>query len=238
MRARNIKPGFFSNDELAECTALARLLYIGLWCCADREGRMEDRPRKIKGCVFPFDDSSECNIEQLLGELISAGFIVRYEVDGRKYIDIPTFSQHQRPHKHEKKSDVPRRVESTTKVRRRKRQGDAKDALIPDMRNDDRGMMNDECSAPGNGSDLFDQFWRAFPARRRQDKEAAHKAWKVAIKKADPETIIAAVVEYAASDVGQGEYVKGPAPWLNKGCWADDRAAWQNHKPQLQEVPF
>ena len=38
--------------------------------------------------------------------------------------------------------------------------------------------------------------------------------------------IIAAATEYAASDVGQGEYVKGPATWLRKGCWDDDRAAW------------
>lgn len=36
MRARNIKPGFFSNDLLPECEPLARLLFIGLWCMADK----------------------------------------------------------------------------------------------------------------------------------------------------------------------------------------------------------
>ena len=47
-RARNIKPGFFTNDELVELPFATRLLFIGLWTIADREGRMVDRPKKIK----------------------------------------------------------------------------------------------------------------------------------------------------------------------------------------------
>lgn len=46
--ARNIKPGFFTNDVLAACDQLARLLFAGLWTVADRAGRLEDRPKRIK----------------------------------------------------------------------------------------------------------------------------------------------------------------------------------------------
>lgn len=52
-RSRNLKPGFFLNDCLAECQPLARILFAGLWCIADREGRLLDRPRKIKVEVLP-----------------------------------------------------------------------------------------------------------------------------------------------------------------------------------------
>lgn len=231
MRARNIKPGFFSNDQLAECSALARLLFIGLWCCADREGRLEDRPRKIKGCVFPFEDSVECNIESLLDELAAGGFINRYAVESAKVIEIPTFRHHQRPHRNERPSVLPGREELSTKVRSRKRQGAKHFAL-----NDERGMMNDdmrkdECRTPSEGAphtdiDLFERFWQAFPGGRKTDKARAVKAWKAAIEKTDPETIIAAAAEYAASPVGKGDYVKQPATWLNGACWNDDRAAW------------
>jgi hypothetical protein len=62
-RARNIKPGFFLNDELAECEPLARLLFAGLWCIADREGRLEDKPKRIKVEILPYDD---CDIDYLL----------------------------------------------------------------------------------------------------------------------------------------------------------------------------
>ena len=80
----------------------------------------------------------------------------------------------------------------------------------------------------------FKAFWKAYPAGRKTDKKDAYKAWKDT--GADPAVIIAAATEYAASDVGRGEYVKGPATWLRKGCWDDDRAAWSNqtNKPKSQ----
>jgi len=34
-RSRNIKPGFFSNEHLAEVDFATRLLFIGMWAEAD-----------------------------------------------------------------------------------------------------------------------------------------------------------------------------------------------------------
>ena len=53
MRARNIKPGSFKNEDLCEIEPLGRLVLIGLWCVADREGKLEDRPKRIKAELFP-----------------------------------------------------------------------------------------------------------------------------------------------------------------------------------------
>lgn len=103
-RTRNIKPGFFKNEELAECEPLARLLYAGLWTEADREGRLEDRPKRIKAEVLPYDN---CDIEGLLGQLASWGFILRYEVSGHRYIQITTWHKHQQPHVKEAESVIP-----------------------------------------------------------------------------------------------------------------------------------
>lgn len=66
MRARNIKPGFWENEDLGEMSIAGRQLFIGLWCLADREGRLEDRPRKIKGNLFRFD--GEIPVEELLAD--------------------------------------------------------------------------------------------------------------------------------------------------------------------------
>lgn len=103
-RTRNIKPGFFLNDELAEIEPLGRLLFAGLWTIADREGRLEDRAKKIKAEVLPYDD---CDIDALLNKLQEHGFIQRYQVEGAKYIQICTFSKHQVPHIKEKASEIP-----------------------------------------------------------------------------------------------------------------------------------
>lgn len=98
-RARNIKPGFFRNEDLAECSFAARLCFAGLWTLADRDGRLEDRPKRIKGDLFPFDT---VDVEPLLQELAVHKFILRYETDGMKAIQVLEFSKHQTPHYSEK----------------------------------------------------------------------------------------------------------------------------------------
>lgn len=119
MRARNIKPGFFSNDLLAECQMGARVLFIGLWTIADREGRLVDRPAKIKAQILPFDN---CNVDELLNELAEKhednngpAFIVRYRgSDGHRYIQILNFKKHQNPHVNEASSEIPAPEEYST----------------------------------------------------------------------------------------------------------------------------
>lgn len=103
-RARNIKPGFFKNELLAELDAFDRLLFIGLWCLADREGRVEDRPKRIKMELFPCDDY---DVAEGLCSLAAAEFIRRYQACGIAVIAIVHFSKHQAPHGTERDSALP-----------------------------------------------------------------------------------------------------------------------------------
>ncbi|MGC8723389.1 MAG: hypothetical protein ACP5VF_05910, partial [Acidobacteriota bacterium] len=103
-RSRNLKPGFFTNDLLAEVPPLGRLLFAGLWTLADREGRLEDRPKRIKAQLFPYDD---CDVDALLEELAKRRFIQRYEVDGLRLLQVTTWHRHQNPHIKEPESTLP-----------------------------------------------------------------------------------------------------------------------------------
>ena len=103
-RARNIKPGFYKNEDLAECSPWARLIFPGLWMLADREGRMEDRPKRIKGELLPYDS---IDVDPLLEELARWGFILRYQVNGERFIQVLKFSEHQAPHVREAASIIP-----------------------------------------------------------------------------------------------------------------------------------
>lgn len=103
-RIRHIKPGFFTNEQLADCSAEARLCFAGLWVIADREGRLEDRPRKIKAELFPYDN---WDADKLLRELESARLIIRYEAEGARFIQIISFVKHQKPHQREAPSLIP-----------------------------------------------------------------------------------------------------------------------------------
>ncbi|PHQ24786.1 hypothetical protein CLH62_14580, partial [Marinobacter guineae] len=105
-RARNIKPGFFTNDELGELSPLARLAFIGLWGQADFNGNIKCKPKRLKVEILPYD-----NVEfgKLLEELEGHGFVQQYQVDGESYLHVVNFRKHQRPHKNEvlRGTDIP-----------------------------------------------------------------------------------------------------------------------------------
>lgn len=105
-RARNIKPQFFTNDELSELPPLARLLFIGLWTIADFKGCFEYKPKRLKVQLLPYDD---CDIEQLVSALEKSRFISIYSVQGQTFGKVLNFNKHQNPHKNEKEkgSDIP-----------------------------------------------------------------------------------------------------------------------------------
>ncbi|MBJ9866310.1 hypothetical protein [Citrobacter amalonaticus] len=111
-RSRNIKPGFFTNDELAECSPHARLLFAGLWTIADKEGRLDDRPKKVKALVLPFDN---VDCDELLQQLHDRKFIQRYQVQDGAYIQITNWKKHQNPHCKEAPSEIPEYYEADIK---------------------------------------------------------------------------------------------------------------------------
>jgi hypothetical protein len=92
-RIRTIKPEFYTDENIAELTLWARFLFPALWLHADVDGRLEDRPKFLKTQIAPYDD---VNVDQVLQELHDAGFIDRYKVDGKGYVEIKNFRKHQR----------------------------------------------------------------------------------------------------------------------------------------------
>src|SRR6185369_15339032 len=113
-RARNIKPGFFLNEDLVNLPFSTRLLFVGLWTIADREGRLCDKPKQIKMAVFPGDD---VDVDGGLQDLADAKFIVRYEVKAARYIEIINFIKHQHPHVKESASTIPAPCKPRTSTR-------------------------------------------------------------------------------------------------------------------------
>lgn len=94
------------NEDIIELPYEARLLFIGLWTLADREGRLENRPKKIKMSLFPADD---INVAEQLENISKFGFIELYNADGIDVIHIVNFVKHQNPHGLEKDSELPDR---------------------------------------------------------------------------------------------------------------------------------
>lgn len=229
-RIRSIKPQFFLNEEVSALPYEWRLLFAGLWTQADRDGRLEDRPHRLKAALFPYDD---LNIDHGLGSLVNAGLINRYERNGQRLISIPKWSKHQKPHVREPLSEIPP-------------PDDQKQCPAPDEPGG--SLILDPDPDQGRSTDAllarFEAFWAVYP--RHVAKDAARKVWvKLAPDAALAEVIVARVQEHAASPQWRkdgGQFVPHARTWLNQRRWEDEmrqsprlagsqRPDWNGHMP-------
>lgn len=239
-RARNIKPSFFANEHLAECDPFARLLFAGLWCLADREGRLEDRPKRIRAELFPYDN---CDADVLLAQLEQHGFITRYAHEEHRYIQVLNFGKHQNPHMKEAKSTIPAQDQTeptpvehsaSTVQAPGSHQKSPADSLIPDSLSSD-SLIPDPLKEPSASAsvpvaakadplDGFAQFWLAYP--RKTARQNAEKAWaKLRPDRPLQTHLLAAVAKQAKSadwTKDGGSFIPHAATWLNGKRWEDE----------------
>lgn len=96
-RIRTIKPAFFRSQPIADLPLTARITFIGLWTYVDDEGRGIDDPRLVKGDLWPLDEKHTAKrVDADLDALASLGLVTRYEVAGRRYLQVVGFKEHQR----------------------------------------------------------------------------------------------------------------------------------------------
>ena len=240
-RSRNIKPGFFTNELLAELPPLTRLLFIGLWTEADREGRLEDRPTRLRLRLFPLDEFS---VEESLEQLCAKGFIARYLADGLAVIQILAWHKHQRPHFKEAPSTLPAQVLLSTNLGSGEHQ--PRSVLAPTKVGASTNLGSGEHRLiPDTGYLIPDAGFREAPSVLPEQPKAARQQADIDWSEPDPTQLIRAKVEQfaeawlepgnvpRAAAAAEREFVKAGADvveWLGKiqvsfDRWAEYHAA-------------
>ena len=239
-RIRSIKPEFFRHEALYEAereTKLPlRLAFAGLWTAADREGRFRWAPRQLKLDCLPYD---ECDFSRVLDALLTRGFIVKYECDGKEFGCIPSWHQHQVINNREKASDLPAPNEINT-LTREARVGDAPSTPLVQVQGEGKGKEG-EREGKGNSSrsvadaprpsDHFDKFWKAYPRRDGPNprKPAEQKFSALAKTGVDPEVMIAGARQLSADESRRGNigtrFIPQAVTWLSQQRWTDHAAA-------------
>lgn len=214
-RSRNIKPGFFQNEDLQELDFATRLFFIGLWTEADKEGRLEDRPKKLKNALFPADD---VEVERMLDGLAAYGFISRYERAGKKIIQVVKWAKHQNPHRREAPSALPAETDE------------------PEDHQAESGPQKADTEA------AFESFWKCYP--RKCGKEPARKAFtKLNPDAALMNTMMLAVAQQSSSAAwlkDGGQFIPHASTWLNQKRWEDEvkPAGNVHHLPNSRHTGF
>lgn len=167
-RIRTIKPEFFTSEDIVSMSPLARLLYIALWCEADKEGRMAWKPKTFKMRYLPGDG---CDIDALCAEIVDSGMVVLY---GDGYAYIPAFSAHQHINPRESASQLPEPKESDASTTRQPRVNHA--TVTPSIRDSDaqvgregkgRSITRDALPTPDGVSN---SVWQDFLKLRKTKK--------------------------------------------------------------------
>jgi hypothetical protein len=223
-RARNIKPSFFTNHKLALCEPLARILFAGLWTIADREGRLEDIPIKIKALVLPYDN---CDCDKLLNQLFEQGFIMRYAAGKDKYIQIDNFRKHQNPHVKEGVSTIPAPDKHYTSPVQNVPYPLSPIPLTESLLLNPLSPIPQSVPKRGTAySEEFELFWKTYPPNGAS-KMKTNESWSKAINGTEPRIIINAAREYRGYIERTGADFSKTAhatTWLNQQRWTVEYA--------------
>ncbi len=219
-RIRTIKPEFFTSEDIVNLAPLTRLLYIAIWCEADKEGRLVWKPMTFKLRYFPADN---CDIQAMCAEIVQAGLVMLY---GSGYAYVPSFKAHQHINPRETASQLPEPDATVTrKPRVGTRQSRDSDAQGGREGKGKEGDTRDE--SPG-----FESFWETWPkSDRKQARGKCFDAWKKASAERNAAEIIAHVTSLKQSATWQknaGEFIVAPLVYLNEKRWEGAEAAAKN----------
>lgn len=217
-----MKPDFFKDEDLAELSFQTRLFYAGLWNFADKKGRLEDRPKRLKADIFPYDTADIDKFLDSLSQVKKSSerpFIQRYEVDGQKYIQIINWDKHQKPHHTEKDSTIPPAPPlNTVKIKGMEKQDEAS-----------KELSNGEVTVKTPLKTLsFEDLWFKYP--NKDGRKAAERAFRSSVKnEADFSSINKALDNYINSKKVKEGYIKNGSTWFNN--WQD----WENYQEPKTE---
>jgi uncharacterized phage protein (TIGR02220 family) len=123
-RIRTIKPEFWCSEQVAACSPIARLLFIGLWNFCDDHGVHPASIKRLKMEVFPSDSMADDELRAVIDELVAAGLLYVYQVDGKGYWQVTGWAAHQKIDKPTYRHPLPEaRVKTTNSTSTRLRNG-------------------------------------------------------------------------------------------------------------------
>ncbi|MBN6777408.1 hypothetical protein JRG19_02435 [Pseudoclavibacter alba] len=230
MRIRSVKPEFWRSPDVTSLSIEDRLLFIGIWSYVDDNGVGVDRLGSIAGDLFADDlerDPREtlARVSGGLSNLASAGRIVRYEVDGRRYLEVVNWSKHQRIDKPGKPrfpgSDQAERVFAESSR-------DPRDTLAesPRLEQGNRGTGEQGNRGTDNSSSSatteFERAWQHWP--KKVEKKKALEKFKVKARRIGAVELAAHVTRFgdAYAATTERQFVPNLASWLNGERWTDE----------------
>ena len=233
MRIRTIKPEFWRSPDVSTLDIEDRLLFIGLWSYVDDNGVGRGDMADIIADLFAADmfaDPREtvARVSRGVSNLSERGMIHRYEVDGRTYVEIVRWRDHQRIDK-PGKARYPHYGADSRDCR--ETPAPPRETVAPgtgeqgNRGTGEQGTNTRSPAAPSSvrdpGPDRFDEFWEAYP--RKVGKQKARTKFAAACKRVDAQTVIDGARRLAADpNLPEAQFIPHPSTWLERDGWEDE----------------
>ena len=96
MPNRILKESICRSEEIDSLSWFEEVLFYRLIVICDDFGRYDGRAKIIKGSCFPLKDVTEKDIDKALDKLSAVGLVRVYKAQGRPYLQLVTWAEHQR----------------------------------------------------------------------------------------------------------------------------------------------
>jgi hypothetical protein len=107
-RIRSVSPGLRTSETAAQWDREARYTWVLLWGYLDDYGRGVDNAKVIAADCYPLDDDVTPQLMKHWLDLYEAGgSTCRYEFEGKRYLHVLNWSDHQKPQHPSKPRVVP-----------------------------------------------------------------------------------------------------------------------------------
>lgn len=213
MPNRILKESICVSDSIDGLTWFEEVLFYRLIVSCDDYGRFDGRPAIIKNRLFPLKENLTLKtVSVAINKLASAGLVALYEFEGKPFLYLPTWNEHQSVRAKRSKYPAPEDGVKASEIICKQMQAD-----VPVIQSNTKSESESESNA---NATAFDRFWAAYP--KKVGKQAALSAYKKV--KVPVDTLIAAVEAQKASaqwTKDNGQYIPNPATWLNQGRWED-----------------
>lgn len=214
MPNRILKESICVSDSIDQLSWFEEVLFYRLIVSCDDYGRYDGRPAIIKNRLFPLKENLTLkNVSAAINKLASAGLVVLYEFEGKPFLCLPTWNEHQTVRAKRSKYPAPEDGVKTSEIICKQVQAD-----VPVIQSNTKSYSESESNT---NATAFDQFWAVYP--KKVGKEAARRAF--AKVKVSVETLVSAVEAQKQSPQwtkDNGQYIPNPTTWLNQGRWEDE----------------
>ena len=215
MPNRIIKESVCTSDSIDQLGWFEEVLFYRLIVNCDDYGRFDGRTAVIKNRLFPLKDNLTLkNVETAINKLARIGLITLYETDGKPFLFLPTWNEHQSVRAKRSKFPEPEIICN---------QMQADESICPrnPIQSESNPIRNPNPNARETRGAEFEKFWNAYP--RHEGKQKARMAFeKVNVPL---QTLLDAIEKWKHSaqwSKDNGQFIPYPATWLNGKRWEDE----------------